>query len=813
MKQSLFVLLFLPFSHLFSQSKLTVLRAENGSPIAGANVTCNNKSLGKTNTQGILSFKTKCRTVEVSAPGFFEDEVVVDKVMESSLSAVSKQTQSIKSVQINDVSDPRALEILKKVNERYAENSPQSLDSYRYKSYEKISYDFDADSIQLYALSLKKRLDSLEKIPVKTQTSGQKKDSLEGVNVMKLMGDSKLFLWERASEFLFSKKLGEKTNILDNRIAGLNQPVYEMLALRSNRNRIPREILPENRALYRYFLTDSLDIDGRKNFVIRFRQVDKKQPVNRRKFNGYLYIDTETFGLKKIESNSRKKSEGSITSIWKPINGKWFLNRENLKIRMGSSTLEDRYKKDSTGKKTENKDRTIFGHYVYMNADYFGYETPANLTPKDFSGYTMSVKNSDGSLLGNFRTEPLNDREELTYTKIDSVGDKYKLDQKINAFSSLLRGKLRYGKFDFDVSQIFKYNLYEGVRLGAGIKLNEKFHRYISPDVYVAYGFKDHNWKYGAGIDIKTTLEKNSFFRAEFYNDVQMAGRFSENLWNFRMKFMNSGIDMNNDRFYKFAGFKFSYETDLTNALTARISVKKDEEEAGFDYNYAGLGNQFDNFATQVSFKYSPKSKNIMTPAGKYTFDQNYPEIFANYEQGISAAGGDLTYSRIDVLFQHRFKTKVGTTGIRTYGGLMLGDAPIWHKFAMNGLGSTASSFNFNVNSFLGFATMEAGKYYTDRFAGLYLNHQIPLYFRTFGKRTTNFAAVYHGAVGNMNNTELHQFEFEKLNHLYQEVGLETNNFLGTPFNLGLFYRVGHYATSNFSDNFAVQLKLNILGF
>ncbi|MCB4235326.1 hypothetical protein LDL59_10140 [Kaistella anthropi] len=87
----------------------------------------------------------------------------------------------------------------------------------------------------------------------------------------------------------------------------MKQPIYEMMTLRSNRNRIPREIREENRSLYRFFLTDSIDIEGRKNYVIRFRQVNYKQAPNKRKFNGYLYVDAETYGLKKSKATARKK--------------------------------------------------------------------------------------------------------------------------------------------------------------------------------------------------------------------------------------------------------------------------------------------------------------------------------------------------------------------------------------------------------------------------------------------------------------------------------------------------------------------------
>ena len=812
MKKISSIIFILYFLQSFGQSKITVLKAGERTPIANATISCEKKILGKTSSNGTLQFKTKCKQVDVKAAGFYEDEVVVDQVMEITLAKIDPKVQSIEGVIIADKSDPRALEILKKVNDAYKDNSPQSLDSYSFKSYEKFSLDLDEDSISAYNQFVDNRIDSLKTLPTADLTAKKKKDSVENINMMKLLGTNKLFLWERASEFLFSKKYGEKINILDNRVAGLQQPLYEMMALRSNRNKIPREVQEENRSLYRYFLTDSIEIDGRKNFVIRFRQVDYKKPINRRKFNGYIYVDTETYGLKKIESNSKKRSEGSITSIWKPIDNKWFLSKENFKFRMGS-TVFDQKKEDKKDKKEDKKDRKKFGNYVYMMADYFDFKSPIDVEKKDFSGYTMDVKNSDGSTLDQFRTDSLTAREKLTYTKIDSVGKKYKLDQKLNIFTGLLKGNIRVGKVDFAADKIIKYNKYEGIRLGAAAKLNEKFNKYISPDAYFAYGFKDHTLKFGAGVDVKTTLRKNSFFRAEYYNDVIAAGRFNENLWNFKMKIMNSGIDMNNDRFYKYEGFKLSYENDLTNGLTVNVSAKKDQETAKFDYNFNNLGSQFDNVATQITLKYSPNSKNIMTPSGKFTYDQNYPEIYFNYEQGLNSLGGDLNYSRFDILAQHNFKTKLGVTGVRLYSGLITGDAPIWHHFAMNGLGNDKGTINFNLTSYLGFATMESGKYYNDKFFGYYFTHRIPFYFRTFGKQTSSFDLIYKGITGDMKDMKFHDFQFQKLDHLYQEIGLESNNFLGTPFNLGFFYRVGYYNTPIFKENFAVQLKLRFLGF
>lgn len=624
-----------------------------------------------------------------------------------------------------------------------------------------------------------------------------------------------MFLWERASEFLYSRKYGEKINVLDNRVSGLQQPIYEMIALRSNRNQMPREIREENRSLYRFFLTDSLDIEGRKNWVIRFREVDYKQTSRKRKFNGYLYVDADTYALKKIESNSRKKSEGSITSIWTPLDGKWFLLKENLKIKMGSTnfdlpTPENTSDKETTQKKPQKK----FGNYVYLTADYFDFKTPIeNEQPKNFRGYTMEVQNSDGKLLDGFRTDSLTAREKETYTQIDSVGRKYKLDEKLNIFTGFIKGNIRVGKVDFDASRIISYNKYEHIRLGAAAKLNEKFSRFISPDAYFAYGFGDRAWKYGAGIDLHTTREKNSFFRAEYFHDVTAAGTFSQNLWNFRMKIMNSGVTLNNSQFYKFDGFRVAYENDITNGITLNIAARKATEEATFDYNFKNLGNQFESFSSIITLKFSPNSRNIMTPGGKYTYDQRFPELYVNYEQGFKTLGGDFSFSRFDAMFVHSFKTGLGVTGFRLYGGLLLGEAPIWDNFTMNGLGNSRNGLNFNLTSYLGFATMEGGKYFNDQFFGTYFTHRLPFYFKSFGKNTSSFDLIYRGTIGNMKKPELHQMDFQKLDHLYNEVGLEWNNFLSTQFNLGFFYRVGYYNTPKFIDNFALQLKFKILGF
>lgn len=808
MKYAFTFLLLCASTLLFGQSKITVNSAIDQKPVQGAKISCRGQALGLTDTEGHFFTKNKCGNFTIYAPNFEEIEIAAKPELNVKLQPQDKDIKSIESLNIEDKSDPRALKLLNLVDDHYMKNSPQSLPSYSYQSYRKISYDLAPESLADYRQFVTKRNDSLKNLPKPALSQEKAKDSLQNIAFSKALKESKYFLWERAEQHLYAKPVGEKIKVLDNRISGLENPVYELLALKSSFATLPKELKKENRNAYRFFLRDSLLLDGRPTYLIRYREITEKNDKNKRKYTGEIFVDKATFGVVKIESNSRKKDEGYRLSTWQFKFNKWFPDREILHFKFGSTAIENSTQQNKKAKKFDN--------FLDIKTYNFALQSPIEVSFKDFNAYSLTVEHADGSTLSKYRPEALDSREENTYVKIDSIGKSFNLDRKVSFLSHIIRGKIRVGKVDFDAAKLFGYNQYEGFRLGVGAKLNEKFNPYFSPDAYIAYGFKDRGFKYGIGADLKTSLEKNSFFRAEYFNEVQAAGRFSENQWSFLMHLSNSGVDLKNDKFFGFKGVKISYENDLTNGITLNISATKQEEKALFYYTFRNLGNDFQNFSTLVTLKFSPNSKNMMTPSGKYTYQQGFPELYLNYEQGLNFLGGDLKYSRVDALFNHVLKTKLGPTGIRLFGGFSTANTPIWHQFAINGLGGRNISgilSHFNLSSYLGFGTMQGGKYYNDRFVGYYLSQRIPFYFKTFGKNLSSFDVIYRGTIGDMSHPEYHNFQFEPLNHLYQEIGLECNNFLSTKFNLGFFYRVGHYQTTNFKENFAFQLKFSPLGF
>ncbi len=798
----------------FAQQKI-IIKNENGKGIYNAKVRCSGKIIATTDSDGIAEFNTTCLQLSVFAKGYKEEDIVADRLIEVQLSKITSEEFNMETVVIETKSNREALRILDEVNSKFKENHPESLPSYAYKSYEKISVDIDQDSLSVYNAYVDRKIDSLKIADPAKLARNEKldKDSVNVYNVAMLVQNSKLFLWEKAQQYLYSKQYGDKVQVLDNRISGLNSPIYELMGFRSNRNKIPKEILPENRNLYLYFFDEPLEIDGRENYVIRFREVSKKNQKKKRKFTGYIYVDKENYAIKKIESDTQKSSDGKVISVWKPYFGKWFLETEFLKFKIGDMNFNEKKPEENKDKKETKKVNKKFGNYVFKTSKYFDFKSPIEENPEDFKNYTVTVLRSDGATMDQYRPENLSDRDTQTYEKIDSIGKKYKFDQKLGLLSAGIRGKLRYKNIDFGLDQFGRYNLYEGLRLGVGAKLNEKFNPYISPDAYIAYGFKDKAWKYGAGIDIKTSLERTSIFRAEYYNDVISAGRYNENFWNFRMKLLNGGVDLNNDRFISYSGGGISYTTDLVNSISTKLGIYKEKEQAEFPYDFNNLGNQFESTKVALSFKYSPKAKNIMTPQGKYTYSSDFPEFFLNFEKGLKFLNGELDYYKIDAMMIQQIKYGKNVSSIRLYGGISSSDAPIWKNFSMNGLRNPNKGINVNFTTFLGFATMNAREYYNDKFIGVYLGQRLPFYFRTFGKINNSIELVYKGIIGDMAKPDLHHFSYSELNKLYSEAGAEWNNFLGTPFNLGVFYRIGPYRTSIMKENLAIQLKLALLKF
>lgn len=784
-----------------AQSTLQVFNSDNHRPLSQVSVFCEDQLLGRTNIAGKLTFQNTCTTITLRKTGFFDERIDVKPEMILTMEPLGR-LNLIPAVQLSGKSDREALRVLGEVNRRFKDNSPDNQESYSFKSYDQFSIDLAQDSIKAYQDFVRDHTRELGSISVQETVGSQAKDTARTVDMVKLLTDSQLLFGERVLFYQYLRGAPLHIDILDSRISGLQQPIYELLTRFSNVNKIPSLVRRENWKIYRYKMAPSMVINNRKTFVINFIQIGKTES-ERQIFHGAIYVDADTFGLVKIDQQSGDFDH--LQYEWSLMNGSWFLTNQSFRIRIGETVF-----RPAEGK-------VVFGKYATLKEVCYDFKVPdPSVTKQDLKGYTFRVTGDDGKKMSLYRPKPLTDREKNTYIKIDSLSHSEHFQEKVNFLVALTKGSARFGMVDIPLYQLFEINRYEGVRFGLAAKLNENFSRRWSPDAYVAYGIRDKAWKYGFGLDYRTSLTRDAKIRADYTDDVQTSGKFSDDLWYGIMRIKNLGASLATYNFYHFKSWRLSYTDHLTSDFSFMIRGQSAKENALFDYSYRGKTGVFHDSNLTLSLKFAPNEDNVMTPTGKYTVRQGNPSFFLNYEQGLKILDGDFSFARLDFLGNYEFNSFFGRTGLRLYGGVLTGSAPIWKSFEAGGLRPDTSDnlwTHLNLTTYLGFATMPSGKYYQDRFGAFYITHRIPWHFKSFGKNVSSFDVLYKGVTGDFRNPQDHDFSFETLHHLYQEIGVEWNNFLSSQFNLGFFYRVGPYHTGNFGRNFAVQFKLKLLGF
>jgi hypothetical protein len=69
---------------------------------------------------------------------------------------------------------------------------------------------------------------------------------------------------------------------------------------------------PENRKLFNFYLSDTVQLDGRKTYLIKFKEITDKKKQTRENSTEKSILMLETYALKKFESINKKQNEGIL---------------------------------------------------------------------------------------------------------------------------------------------------------------------------------------------------------------------------------------------------------------------------------------------------------------------------------------------------------------------------------------------------------------------------------------------------------------------------------------------------------------------
>ena len=625
-------------------------------------------------------------------------------------------------------------------------------------------------------------------------------------------------------------------------MAGLQQPVYEILALTIQDFSFYNEyytiagtkyinpIADNAFQKYDYKILDTITRNDKTSILIHFKPKEIKDFIG---IEGVLYIDAKTYaitkGIAELKGIVRIKSEQNFEfntncNCWFPKNAEITIkkgaNDKTVKLFGGMIQFNNTEKQDSISSTTTKTPSDI----IYFISKSTNSNIQINPELKINNSATTIRFNDDAGkkpteFWNNYRTDSITFRGENTYKNLDSIAKKEHVEKKINIARNLLQGFYPTPYINLNLGKILNLNNYEGFRLGFGGETNQNFSSKIKLESYVAYGTKDTNIKYSAGISTRLDKETNTWIGTSYTNDIKEAASLNFIAENTSFSPINPR-NLNIDKFYKYRTASLFLEHDLQPNLEGKVQISTGDFKPVFDYLYVTPENTYNYYTLStatVNLQFSPKNEYLNSPIGKIKTKTDFPQFTFQITKSFkNILDGDFDFTQLNVRILHKIKPlRKGSTAVLLESGLVLGDAPISHLFNATPNYTYKSPWTKRI-TFAGknsFETMGYNEFISDKFVALHLKQN----FEPFKLGSTfkpQISIATRAAIGSIKNPEYHQgLIFRSMNKGYFESGVEINSLLkGLGFSA--FYRYGAYKNPIWSDNLAVKLTYKLsLGF
>lgn len=820
MKLHTLLLLLFTFS-AFAQKAVTisVKDSQTGNALPYATVYAGGHNF-ITDVDGNITLNNPSSIVSASYTGYDGGEVTITTGVASYKIFLKPHTETLQQVTISNIS-PGA-EIIGRAIRRKPINDPQlKLSSFSYKTYEKLMVTANPDSIN-------GQLDSV----FAYEKAGRilKKIDSTRFNFKKLISRRHIYQTEKVSEFIFNKEQGVKENVLGSRMAGFKQPLYEFIGLRLQGYSVYSDkiIVLEtkyagpmaNTALqdYEYKILDTVGIQGRDTYMIYF----KSKRNHKKKLNGILYIDTETYGVARAVFRVRNIIDATSTHYftYQDSLNLWFPERKTLKIVKGNNKedlniLGETIKFDAVdAQSTREKDPSDY-IYVYSEAVNFDqqYNVPIAIRRK---AVDIEIKdeaiNRPEEYWDAFRGDTIDVRSFTTYMDLDSIVAKDNWEQRIILGRRIINGYIPLGAVDLDLRHFIKYNNYEGFRLGAGFITNDKVSEIFRISTYGAYGTKDGAFKYSLGAGLRLGRFSNTWIGGSYTDDVKEIGSTSF-ATDKRVFKIYDPRPINVSTFYGHKSWNGYIETRIIPRTESMWQLTHSSIDPKFSYLFNANGRSYSSFnllTASVSLQWNPFSYYMQTPNGRIEVEKRYPKFAFQYTHSVKGiAGGDFNFGKLDLRaeFEQKYLNGYKTTAL-LQTGLALGDVPLTHLYSTspNNLDKDGVIARVTFAGKNSFETMYFNEFFSNRYVMAQLKHGLTR-FTVLGALKLSPMLVTRAVWGKLDNTGGHLgLPYNTLEKGYYESGVEFNEiFKGLGF--VAFYRYGPYHLPQLDRNIALKIS------
>jgi Family of unknown function (DUF5686)/CarboxypepD_reg-like domain len=689
-----------------------------------------------------------------------------------------------------------ALQIIRKVIRNKPLNDPENLSSFSYRAYNKLYLTVDG--------------------------SGDSAKNKTEEKFEKFAARNYMFVNESYSERKYVKPNLTKETILANRMSGVKDPFFAVLATDFQPFSFYKEFIPVlstnylnpispgSPDKYDFTISDTLYHGKDSVFVVAF------EPFPGRSFDalkGQLYISTDGYAVEHViayPADTHALLEFRLHQKYAKTDGHWFPVQINSELRLTEYRIGNQ--------KATYVDRS------YLTDIHIGIKIPK----KEFGLLNVEfdplANRRPESFWNAHRNDSLGVKEKNTYRFYDSLGPKLKaLNIVVKTLEGLAVGRFRAGSFYIPLEHLLRVNQYEGVRLGVGLQTGEKISKHFVLEGNAGYGFKDRALKYGGAFQWNAFPRKDGFLRISYKQDISEPGGSnfirsplagSETLRNWMAARMDS-IE------------QYKGEFTIRPVRFSQVSVALQRQNRNPTYDYLYTSNAFpghQNFiVTEAIFqwRFARRENYVQIGNGKSVTSMVYPQINLYASRGMTGVwDGQYAFSKFEIKIDQQWLIRnFGKTTIQLDAGKIQGQVP--YPFLFNGKGSNFSQSIFNnvlVSNY--FQTMGLYEFASDQFAYLFMTHNFGRLTGTNSKLFRPELAVVHNmGVGSLKNKDFHQgVVFKTMEKGYFESGLMFSNIIRFEYlklfyygvGTGAFYRYGNYALPNVQDNFTFKIIFSI---
>jgi hypothetical protein len=753
----------LPFVHMISDRAKAVSDIEGNYTLQIAE----NASLGDSITLSLIGYEKY--TVSLR-----------DLVNEPKVEMI-RAAQKLQAVTILATEDPAYAMIRKAVKNR-KENDPEKLPKFRYSAHNKAYVDVDRSN----------------------DTIRQALDSSNFANAHFMMLES-------VTRVTFEQPNKLKEEVLANQITGFSNPMF---SLQSNTFQpfssystyltfidfdFLNPISPGSEGRYVFQLEDSVDTPEGKSYIISFFP---KKNASGNLLRGSLSLDADDWAIVTIQAKNAgdyNLAGFEIRQQYGKTSGKWFPEQSSSRYDMKDSEIP-----------------MLIVSNTYIDSVRYDFEK----TDFDIANIEITTEANQRSTeeWDRLRQVGLSEEEANTFSVYDTLDTKIlnSLDWFMAQSGSLSRGRLSLGKADILLPRLLGFNQYEGLRLGIGLAMSDEFIKWLSPEAYFAYGFRDKEIKYGGGLRFRLQPKRGLELFVGYENDVDEPGRD----WNENMGGFTRIGEVERDLFIRYMNPYEAYLAELSYRplrgvrTTARFKNERRtfERTNRTDASFA----EYDLTTTELGLliEFHPGENLMLVDRNLVPQGVSYPRFSAEISRALGdVLEGEQEYTKIELKMMHELKIpKLGPLQLFATGGKIWADE-INQANLMLSRGLRGER-DLGLVGFGFFHTMPAYAFINDQYvhAGLSQSFGNPFGLEWSFSRP-EIRVMYQAAIGNLEamTTFIPDMPTAVMDRAYLEGGLIIDNILRlkgslyySGLGLGLFYRHGYYESSNFDDNLAI---------